>query len=185
LLIVSLLKESVYVHYLAFLFPIVSLIIGFATTKGKWLSIFTIIFLATLVKPTYAALVYNLHDIASIQTVRAKNVADYIVQQAGGRPYNVVNTQGSYTTTISYYLAISSHPPSNDLQTLVYDICENGPCPQDDESTVLLFLTGPAHPAIADYLGHPQINQFNGPRTMVKNEWVTYDIYVATIELKP
>jgi hypothetical protein len=126
-----------------------------------------------------------LYEKTSIQTVRAKNVSDYIVKKAAGRPYNVVNTQGSYTTTISYYLAISSNPPSNDLQTLVYDICENGPCPQDDESTVLLFLTGPAHPAIAAYLGHPQINEFNGPRTMLTNEWVTYDIYVSTIELKP
>lgn len=185
LLVVSLLKESVYVHYLTFLFPVVSLLLGTLITKGRWYSLLMVIFLAIIIRPTYNALVYNLVDITSIQTVRAKNVADYIVEQAGGRPYNVVNTQGTYTTTISYYLAISDNPPRNDMQSLIYDICENGPCPADDESTVLLFLTGPAHPAISDYLGHPQINEFSGKRTMIKNDWVTYDIYVATIELKP
>lgn len=185
LLVVSLLKESIYVHYLAFLFPVVSLLVGIAATKSRWLSLLTIIFLVAMAKTTYASLVYNLHEKTSIQTVRAKNVSDYIVKQAAGRSYNVVNTQGSYTTTISYYLAISANPPSNDLQPLVYDICENGPCPPDDESTVLLYLTGPAHPSIAKYLGHPQINEFTQPRKMVSNEWVTYDIHVATIELKP
>ena len=185
LLIVSLLKEDIHVHYLAFLFPLICLVLGYGLTKTKWLGLLTLSLAIALALPTYQALHYNLAEITSIQTIRAKNVADYIVAQAAARPYNVVNTQGSFTTTVSYYLAIGSNPPHNELEPLIFDICENGPCPVDDETSVLLFLTGPSHPAIAEYLGHPQINEFSGARTMLKNDWVTYDIYVATIVLKP
>ncbi len=182
---ISVLKENINIHYLAFLFPIIPLVIGQAVAKKGVLRITTILLLLSLIAPSYSSLKYNLDEVISSQPRRAKETASYINKEAVGRPYNVVNTQGSYATTIMYYLAISDNPPKNDLQPLIFDVCERALCPQDDETTTLLFLTGPAHPAIATYLGHPQINEYSGSRKIIKNEWVTYDIYVATIELKP
>lgn len=186
LLVVSILKESIYIHYLGFLFPIVSLIFGVSLFHKNYLLKLTAIILAiSLIVPTYKSLAYNLGELVSSQPIRAQNTSDYINREAGGRPYNVVNSQGSFTTTISYYLAKSTNPPKEDLQNLIYDICIGGPCPESDETTVLLFLTGPAHPSISNYVGHPQQNEFNQARKIIKNEWVTYDIWVATINLQP
>ncbi len=186
ILIVSILKESIYIHYLGFLFPVISLAYGIALThKNFLLKISALILTISLLVPTYKSLDYNLGELTSSQPIRAADTANYINREAAGRPYNVVNSQGSFTTTISYYLAKSENPPKQDLQNLIYDICIGGPCPESDETTVLLFLTGPAHPSIGDYVGHPQQNEFSRARKIIKNEWVTYDVWVATINLQP
>lgn len=185
LAIVSLLKESVYVHYLSFLFPTICLILGFAITKGKILSILTIALMLALAKPTYLALIYNLHDITSIQTIRAKNVADYIVKESNGAPYNIVNASSSSSSTILYYLAISTNPPSVTDQPLLYVICENSLCKDDILTAPDLFVNGPAHPTIIDYLGYTPKLHAREPRILLKNEWVTYEIYIATVQRQP
>lgn len=186
ILIVSVLKENIHIHYLAFLFPIISLIIGFClTSKHLLLKILTALTLLFLASSFTASLKYNLFELESSQPRRARETAEYINKEAQGRAYNVVNSQGSYTTTISYYLAKSPNPPKSNLENLIYDICIGGPCPISEETTVLLFLTGPSHPSISEYVGHPQLNEFNGKRKIIKNEWVTYDIWVATILLEP
>jgi hypothetical protein len=121
---------------------------------------------------------------ANHQVKKARDVANYIVQKAGGDDYNVVSTQGMYTTPFQYFLSISDHPPVNTLAKRIFDICEGSPCPQDDETTTLLFLTGPGHPAISNYLGHPEMNSFDGKRKMVSNEHVSVGIWVAEIVLE-
>lgn len=185
ILLISVLKEGINVHYLAFLFPIVAIWFGSLFTLSKKISIPAIVLGLYLLVHFMPSHLYALSRTENAQVRRAKESADYIVKQAAGRSYNVVGAQGTFTTTISYFLAISSNPPSNELQNLLFDICFNAPCKQDEETTVLLYLTGPSHPSLIDYLGHPAINEFKTPRKIIKNEWVTYDVYVATIELKP
>ena len=54
----------------------------------------------------------------------------------------------------------------------------------DDETTTLLFLTGPGHPAITAYLGHPELNSFLEKTKIVNNEHVSLGIWVAEIVLE-
>lgn len=181
----SFLKESINVHYLAFLFPLVAVWFGSLFKSGRLLLITGVglaLYLLIHFAPSH---LYAFSRTENAQVRRSRESAEYIVKQAGGRPYNVVGAQGTFTSTISYFLSISDNPPRNDLQPLLFDICTGGPCKQDEETTVLLYLTGPSHPSLVDYLGHPAINEFTTPRKIIKNEWVTYDIYVATIAIEP
>lgn len=183
LLVLSVLKDRMNIHYLAFLFPSISIFIGslFNYKYLKYLLVILAIYLFGLYQDTYKYGYFTVYQNSSI--IKSQEVAKYIVGQADGRPYNVVGSEGSFINTISYFLAISSNPPRNDLQKLVFDICFGGPCKADEETTVLLFLSGPSHPSLVSYLGHPAINEFSTKRKIIKNEWVSYDVYVATIEL--
>ncbi len=184
LIIVSLLKETMNIHYISHIFPIIALMFGALVSSSKIIiKIISFIFVLAIFIWSYNTLSYNLIEKSSIQVERAQTIADYIVSQAAGRPYNVVNAQGSSTTTIQYYLSLSDNPPKNTLQDLIFDVCEQGPCSIDDETSVLLFLTGPTHPSIAEYLGHPQINEFSQKRKIIDNVRISYDTYVATIIL--
>jgi len=185
LLLLSLLKENMNIHYLAFLFPLTAVWFGSLYSLPKIPRATAIILSLYLITHFYPSFAYALSRTENAPIKRSSETATYIVKEAAGRPYNVVGSQGTFTNTISYFLAISDNPPKNDLQSLVFDICTGGPCGADEETTVLLFLTGPSHPSLIDYLGHPAINEFNIPRRIIKNEWVTYDIYIATIELQP
>lgn len=186
LVLVSFIKEPIYSHYVAHLFPVLCLMFGALVTKvNRYVSYGVILVLIYLLFWSLPILQYNLVEITSSQIERASEVASYIVAHAGGRPYNVVNTQGTLITLVEYFLSLSKSPPQNSLQSLIFDVCQGAPCPQDDETTTLLFLTGPTHPALGDYLGHPQYIEFNIPRVMIQNERVSYDSWVATIILKP
>jgi 4-amino-4-deoxy-L-arabinose transferase-like glycosyltransferase len=182
---ISFLRENINVHYVSHLFPTIALMFGALATRARpVVRAISVIFLAGLLIWSYPTLIYNLRSKSSIQVERAVEISDYILSQANNRPYNTVNAQGSSITTIQYYLSLSDNPPKNDLQDLVYVICERGPCSSDEETTTLLFLTGPTHPSIAEYLGHPQINEFSQKRVMVQNERISYDTYVGTINIE-
>jgi 4-amino-4-deoxy-L-arabinose transferase-like glycosyltransferase len=185
LLVVSVLKENIYVHYLGFLYPLISLMIGTVTAKKGFLKIFGFILILSLIIPSYNSLRYNLHELDSTQPKRARETADYIVKQADGRPYNVVNATTSSTATILYYLAISENPPKNDDQNLLFVICQNALCPADIETRSDLLLNGPSHPTLISYLGYTPRLTTDRKRQIIKNEWVTYDIHVASLEIKP
>ena len=185
ILLLSFLKENMNIHYLAFLFPLTAVWFGSLFTLSKILRTFAAALCLYMLFHFYPSFAYALTRTENVPVIRSRQTAAYIVKEAAGRPYNVVGSQGTFTNTISYFLAISNNPPQNDLQPLLFDICTGGPCKADEETTVLLYLTGPSHPSLIDYLGHPAINEFTIPRKIVKNEWVTYDIFVATIELEP
>ncbi len=185
LLVVTLLKENVYVHYIGFLFPVVSLIFALAATKVRHLRYLTIAILLILGWYALPSLKYNLHDVVSIQTVRAQNLADYIIHQAAGRPYNIVNASSGSSSTLLYYLAISSNPPQVTDQPLLFVLCEQKLCDESVESRTDLLINGPSHPSLDPYLGYTPRLEYTIARTIVGNVWVTYDLYVATIELKP
>lgn len=182
IIIVSVLKENIHVHYIAFLFPIISLIVGLSLThKNIGLKVLTGIFLILAAGPFYHSLSYNLGVLDSTQPRRASETAGYIVKEAGGRPYNVVNASSSSSATILYYLAVSDNPPKNSSQPLLFVICENMLCPESITTNTDLFLNGPSHPTAIDYLGYTPSLYSDEKRTIVKNEWVTYDVYIATL----
>ncbi len=179
MLVLGFYQETIHPHYLEFGIPLVILLISPLFAKKLNLAILLLVLVLSVQ--------YSLGYITSgptHQAEKAKAVAGYITAHAGSMPYNVVSTQGTYTSPFQYFLAISDNPPSNTLQKRVFDICVGAPCPKDDETTTLLFLTGPSHPALASYLGHPQLNSFSGKRTMVSNEHVSYGIWVAEIDLE-
>ncbi len=185
LLIISILKENINVHYVAYLFPIVSLMIGRMLSEKGITKIPTLILVFALIAPFSSSLKYNLFDLESSSAKRAKETAEYIVKEAAEKSYNVVNYSTSSTATILYYLATSTNPPKNDDQPLLFVICEDALCSEDVLTTKNLFLNGPSHPTLISYLGyHPRLSTEN-QRTMVKNEWVTYDVHVATVMVNP
>jgi membrane-associated HD superfamily phosphohydrolase len=179
-------QENIHMHYIEFAIPLVILsMVGLMGVKSyKLLKIAAFIFIIFCV---YIGATRSYHYISSgstHQAEKARLIAEYIVKKANNRAYNVVSTQGMYTTPFQYFLAISDNRPSNKLEKIVYDICAGEPCPEDDQTTTLLFLTGPGHPSIANYLGHPEMNSFDGKRTMVSNEHVFIGIWVAEIVLE-
>jgi len=185
LLIISVLKESVYIHYISFLFPVICLMIGVVVTlKGIW-KIPGVLLLLLLISPSYSSLRYNLIESISTQPKRARETAQYIVREAQGKSYNVVNASTSSTSTILYYLAISDNPPKNSDQSLLFVICEKVICNEDVLTRNDLFLNGPSHPTLINYLGYTPRLTSEEKRVLLKNEWVTYDVHVATVTREP
>lgn len=186
LAVLGIYQENIHMHYLEFGIPLIILAsVGAMQARyPKWLKLMGGIFLIFVALLGTSRTYTYINSGATHQAEKAELVAKYIVKKAGTEPYNVVSTQGMYTTPFQYYLAISGHPPTNTLTLHIFDICAGAPCPLDDETTTLLFLTGPGHPAIAHYLGHPELNQFSGARTMISNEHVSLGIWVAEIMLK-
>lgn len=184
IILVSVLREALNVHYISFLFPVISLALAILSTRGHLLvRAVTIGAILLLVYHNIPTLIYNLDTIDSVQTKRSSNVANYIVSSANGRQYNIVSTPGTYATPVEYYLSLSSNPPVTSYAGLVFDICENGPCPESDTTTVLFYASGPTHPSIAEYLGHPTVNEFKSTRTIHENEQISYGIWVATMTI--
>lgn len=184
--ILGIYQENIHMHYLEFIIPLIILTLGGILQHEipKYLSKSGMLFIVVVIAFGFPRTLGNITSSPTHQAEKARDVANYIIKQAGGRPYNVVSTQGMYTTPFQYYLAISQSPPSNELTDLIFDICDSAPCVSDEATTTLLFLTGPAHPSIAQYLGHPQINEFSPPRTIVSNEHVSYGLWVAQLMLK-
>lgn len=186
LAVLGIYQENIHLHYIEFALPLIFLCLAglYSLTKTLiWRRLLTLTFVGALFLGGYRSALY-LGSGANHQAKKARDVADYIVSRSGGDPYNVVSTQGMYTTPFQYFLAVSDHPPVSTLAKRVFDICAGSPCPPDDATTTLLFLTGPGHPAIANYLGHPELNSFDGKRKMVSNEHVSVGIWVAEIVLE-
>jgi len=186
LAVVGIYQENIHMHYLEYGIPLIILAItGINGLKiSQLISYSSIVFIILIIGLGSARSLGYIRSGATHQAEKAKLVSDYIVRQAGDKPYNVVSTQGMYTTPFQYFLAISSHRPSNKLESTIFDICAGSPCPEDDQTTTLLFLTGPGHPAISNYLGHPEINDFAGKRKIISNEHVSYGLWVAEIVLE-
>lgn len=179
-------QENIHLHYLEFALPLLFLSVAglypHLRARPAKLS-FMILGLGAISLGLFSTL-STINSGPTHQAQKAQAVAEYITSRAGDEPYNVVSTQDTYTTPFLYYLSLADNPPSNELAQRIFDICMGAPCPQDDETTTLLFLTGPGHPSIANYLGHPQLNSFSQPRVMLSNQHVALGIWVAEIMLE-
>lgn len=186
LAVLGIYQENIHLHYLEFSLPLIFLTLAgmFSLSRARIYHAAVAIFLLLIFSQGVTRTVASITSDPTHQIQKAQAVAEYILARAGSDPYNVVSTQGMYTTPFQYFLAISSHPPENDLQKRIFDICAGTPCPADDETTTLLFLTGPAHPALSAYLGHPELSSFSALRRMVSNEHVSVGTWVAEIVLE-
>lgn len=184
--ILGIYQESIHLHYIEFALVLVIMLLAgiFQKSSPRALISFTLFMITLILLLGGKRTLEYVNSGETHQVEKVQKVASYIVQKAEGKPYNVVSTQGVYTTPFQYFLALSNNPPVKTLTPLVFDICEGGPCPLDDETTTLLFLTGPGHPAISQYLGHPELNSFAGKRKMISNEHVSIGIWVAEIMLE-
>lgn len=176
-------QENIHLHYLGFFFPLTYLLMG-AITRFPKLKYFGFAFIALALIYSLPTTYNYLHSGETKQAERAADVANYIANEAGDKPYNVVSTQGFFTAPFQYYLSLEANPPTNDLADTIFVICEGQECTKEEETTVLLFLTGPSHPSLDAYLGHPQLNSFEGKRTMVSNEHVSHGLWVAKLQVE-
>lgn len=184
LLFIGIYQENVHLHYLGFFFPLIYLLVGTSLrcqAHVRWLSGSVVLLLLLYSTPQ---LISYLGSNNTNQVQRAKEVAQYIVKSAGDSPYNVVSAYGTHTTPFLYFTNISGHPPTTTPVKTLFLICQGEPCTADDVSTPFIFLTGPAHPTIEAYLGHPLIHYFEGERELLSNDHISNGAWVARINVK-
>jgi 4-amino-4-deoxy-L-arabinose transferase-like glycosyltransferase len=181
--VTAFLHEPIYAHYLAFLFPVLALLIGAAFgTKSRvqlgYLLIFTVSYLWISIPTLWT----NLRGESSHQTEKAAAVTAYIQQNAAGAPYNVVAAfDNARETTYLYYLQKSGEPPSSSAQKLLYIICEDRPCVQSDADNPGIYNRGPAHPSLEAWLGHPFQVVSSTPKVMESSTHTVYGVWVARV----
>lgn len=184
LLLTGIYQENIRLHYLGFFFPLIYILIASTFRSGKMFNkIFIFIIIGCTIyslPPLYGYLGTN----GTNQIIRAQEVVDYIIEQSNNESYNLVSAHGTHTTPYLYYSAISSHPPTNDKAKTIFLVCQDKPCEDQDIKNPFIFITGPAHPSIAAYLGHP-LEYFNEQeRVLVSNDHVSHGAWVAKINVK-
>ena len=173
-------QENIHLHYLGFFFPLTYLLVAGAINRHR------LIILVVLIYIIYSSpqLLSYLKSNGTNQVIRARDVANYIVKESAGEPYNMVSASGNPTTPYLYFTNISSHPPITTLAANVFIICQGNECSDADINTPFIFMTGPGHPTIEKYLGHPLMYYFDGERQVVSNEHVSHGAWVAKINVK-
>jgi 4-amino-4-deoxy-L-arabinose transferase-like glycosyltransferase len=177
-------QENIHLHYLGFFFPLTYLLVAGTMTPNnpvRWLSGPVLIFLIIYSSPQ---LLGYLSSSGTNQVIRARDVASYIVKESGGEPYNMVSASGTHTTPFLYFTSISDHPPTTTFVPTLFIVCQGRPCQDGDIDTPFIFITGPAHPTIEKYLGHPLMYYFDGERQLISNEHVSHGAWVAKINVK-
>lgn len=177
-------QENVHLHYLGFFFPLTYLLVASTlrqNTLTRWLS--GSIVLSLIIYSTPQLLGY-LKSNGTNQVIRARDVAAYIVKESAGKPYNMVSASGNPTTPYLYFTNISAHPPTTVPAVNVFIICQGNECSDADINTPFIFMTGPGHPTIEKYLGHPLLYYFEGERQVISNEHVSHGAWVAKINVK-
>lgn len=179
----SILRETIHPHYVGYLFPIISLVIAasFASASRFVRGIGIIFFSAWLfhsVPVTYA----NMTASGSNQKLKGREVAGYIMRDAGERGYNVVAaSDNSRETTYLFYLYKLKNPPTNDASDLLYIICEDRPCTEADVESPTIYNRGPAHPSLLGYLAHPYSPTSSSPKTLISSTHIVYGVWVARV----
>lgn len=184
LLLTGIYQENIHLHYLGFFFPLIYLLVAASLIRKLSLRMTSIFLTAACMIYAMPQLFSYLGSSGTNQVIRAKEVANYIVESSMGRPYNLISASGTHTTTYLYFANISDNPPSLKMEETLYMVCQGEPCNEDDVSNPFIFITGPAHPTIQAYLGHPLIYHFEGEREMVSNDHVSHGAWVAKINVK-
>lgn len=174
-------QDKIHLHYLGYMFPIVYLLAGYlVSNKSRLVRYPSIIFLLASVLYSIPLTWNNISTSESIQITRSRAVANYIAQQASGTPYNVVPSRDTQLAApFEYFLALTDNPPTIEPEEKLFIICVDKPCNQSDLDFDLIFLKGPSHPSVAEYIGHPSYNNFTKPITLVNMEHVDHGIWVA------
>ncbi len=177
-------QENIHLHYLGFLFPLIYILLAIMIAQSKQI----ISFLATcylLLATAYSlpTTFQYLNSGPTYQVEKARAVAQYIAHDAGNQPYNIVSRNDTSSTPYQYFLSLTPNPPTNQLAPTLYLICQDSPCKKDDVNYDLLFVQGPAHPYLRQYVGRPIILYFSNPRQMVSNQHVSHGVWVAKIKV--
>ncbi len=178
-------QENIHLHYLAFLFPLVYIILAIIATQTKPIISFLVTGYWLLVTGYSLPTTFNyINSGPSYQVEKARAVAKFIAKDSGHQPYNVVSRSDTNTTPYQYFLAISSHPPVNQLANTLYLICQDRSCTQSDVNLSNLFVRGPAHPYLKKYVGHPVVLNFQGRGKILFTKHISHGIWVAKIRVK-
>lgn len=178
--IIGLYQENIHLHYLGFLYPLVLLISShLATSKLSVVRIATSIAIIMSVIYTIPQTAGYLRSGETNQIIRPQRAAQYISTTASNREYNVVSAPDTNTSPYQYFLSLSQNKPSNELQDTLFIICQDKPCSADIVDNKLLYITGPSHPSIPDYLYHPLYNYFPYEIEMISNEHISHGVWVA------
>jgi hypothetical protein len=175
-------QENIHPHYLSFLFPLVPLVFaaGFYYKYSRFLAYIFAIFVVAWVLPTTVSYISSG---PTLQSDRAANIAEYINGQINQEPYNLVSNSITNTTPYQYYAYISPNPPSILATSDVFLICQDVPCTEQDIQNKQLFVTGPAHPTLANYTGHPPATYVVEDREIISNEHISMGVWVAHLKL--
>jgi len=174
LLLVGIYQENVHLHYLGFLFPLIYLLPA-AVPRGRWLLIICLLY---AVPQTYRYVSWQGNN----QLIRAQEVADYVVQKSAGRPYNLASIKDATISPYLYYSRLSSNPPTTQSESTLFLICQDQLCSDPEINSPNLFLTGPSHPTLTAYLGHPLVNDDSRPRRIVSQEHVSHGAWVVEVQ---
>lgn len=180
--IIGIYQESIHMHYIEFALPLVILLVaGLYKYRPRVLTSLglSIILILGMVR-TWG----YINSGETHQVEKAKAVTSYIAQKAQNRPYNLVSSPKTNTSPYQYFAFINNHPPSNTAQNLVYMICQDAVCSKDDIESSLIFIHGPSHPSIIEYVGHPLAAYVVEKRKIISIEHVSYGIWVAEIMLE-
>ena len=183
LLVSSILREKLYPHYLGYLFPVISLLIG-SLVCSKYKLVRTVGFVYALVWTIYSApvTIKALGGEGSMQKLKGIEVAGYIMRDSGGKPYNVVaSPSNSRETTYLYYLRRLSNSPSISPEKLLYIICEDAPCTDKDAQSPLIFARGVAHPYLDSTLTHPYLPISESKKAIISTTHIVYGVWVARV----
>jgi 4-amino-4-deoxy-L-arabinose transferase-like glycosyltransferase len=184
LLFTGIYQENIHLHYLGFFFPLTYITVAStfrSSVKGNKLFILFILGFTLYSIPQLSG---YLRSPGNNQVIRSQEVISYILNSVGDAPYNLVSASGTSTTPYLYFAATSSHPPTTARATTIYLVCQGKPCDDNDLNTPLIFITGPAHPSLGAYLGHPLMHRFEGDRVIISNEHVSHGAWVAKINVK-
>lgn len=184
LLLTGIYQENIHLHYLGFFFPLIYMLVASSLVHKNTIHITSTILTLTCMVYAMPQLFSYLGSSGTNQVIRAQEVANYIVKSADGHPYNMVSASGTHTTPFLYFANISSNPPTTVLTTTLFLVCQARPCEDGDVNTPFIFITGPAHPTIANYLGHPLIYSYENQREVRSNDHVSHGAWVAKINVK-
>lgn len=186
LAILGIYQESIQMHYLEFGIPLILLLIAgmFGRSTPKWSIAISWLLIAGVIFFGPARTLAYINSGATHQIEKARAVTAYIVSQSQNQPYNLVSSPKTNTSPYQYFAFISSHPPSNVAQSLVFMICQDKACSSEDINSPLIFIHGPSHPSIVEYIGHPLSAYVVEKRRVISNQHVSYGIWVAEIVLE-
>ncbi|MCE7897990.1 MAG: hypothetical protein DPW11_00720 [bacterium] len=179
----SILRDAIHPHYIGYLFPIISLAIAAVFASGsKIVRIFGVIFFVVWLIHSVPVTYANMTAGDSHQKLKGREVAGYIMRDAKDHKYNVVAAyDNSRETTYLFYLHKLNNPPTNEASDLLYIICEDRPCTEEDVNSPAIYNRGPAHPSLISYLAHPYRPSSDTTKTLVSSTHIVYGVWVARV----
>ncbi len=179
----SILREAIHPHYVAYLFPVVALLLAsLSQTHSRVLKLLVVSHFVLWIIYSLPVTVASLRGESSHQKLKAQEVAGFIMRDSQGEPYNVVaSADNSRETTYLYYLWRLPSPPTREPVRLLYLICEDRPCTSRDLNDPALFARGPAHPALEPYLAHPYTPISTSQKNLTALTHTVYGVWVARV----